>query len=413
MIALMKFLRGFLLVQVNGFSPERFLNLCSNKGIVLWNMSSVNGGCSFCISLQSFWELKPLLRKSGTRIKILHKYGLPFVLFRYRKRKMLFVGMAVAIWLMCYFSGFIWNIEVVGNTAYSEEAILDYLKGAGVSSGSKIKEIDCDKLETELRTDLGEISWVSVSIDGTKMTVEISESRNAGKQSSDEDSAPAYDLVALKDATVYSIVTRSGTPYVQAGTEVKAGDLLVGARMDLFDDAGEVYNWEYTQADADVLGITNYTYEDTFDLAYDSKYFTGEEKECLTFHFGKYSFSLGAIHKYEHYETIGETWQLKLGTNFYLPFSVEKVRMMEYYPQKRIYSEEQAKQQAIKNLKKFCEKLTQNGIQITKKNVIVEISDSKCRASGTIEVIEPLAKQKECDMVEFSAEEGKIDDGVE
>ncbi|MCI8991413.1 MAG: sporulation protein YqfD [Eubacterium sp.] len=409
----MKFFRGFLLVQVNGFSPERFLNLCSNKGIELWNMTPVNGGCSFCLSVQAFRELRPLLRKSGTRIKILRKYGLPFLLFRYRKRKMLFGGIAVAVCLMVWLSGFIWNIDVVGNTAYSKEAILDYLMEAGVSSGSRIKEIDCDQLETALRTDLGEISWVSVSIDGTKMTVELSESRNVGKQASDDDFAPVYDLVALKDATVYSIITRAGTPYVQAGTEVKAGDLLVGARMDLFDDAGEVYGWEYTQADADIIGITHYSYEDTFDLAYDSKYFTGEEKKYLTFHFGKYSVPLGAVGEYEHYETIGETWQLKLGTNFYLPFSIEKTRMMEYYPQKRIYSEEQAKQQAIKNLKKFCEKLIQNGIQITKKNVIVEISDSECKASGTIEVIEPLAKQKECDIVEFSAEEGKIDDGVE
>ncbi len=46
-LSMIKFFRGFLLVRLRGYSPERFLNLCSNRDILIWNLLAT-GGLSLC-----------------------------------------------------------------------------------------------------------------------------------------------------------------------------------------------------------------------------------------------------------------------------------------------------------------------------------------------------------------------------
>ena len=82
MLKFIKFFRGYLYVRLTGYSPERFFNLCGNAGIILWELHREETGYVFCISLRAFRRLKPMLRKSGTQIRILKRVGLPFLLFR-------------------------------------------------------------------------------------------------------------------------------------------------------------------------------------------------------------------------------------------------------------------------------------------------------------------------------------------
>ena len=34
-----RYLQGYLKIRVWGYSPERFMNLCSNRGILLWDIT--------------------------------------------------------------------------------------------------------------------------------------------------------------------------------------------------------------------------------------------------------------------------------------------------------------------------------------------------------------------------------------
>ena len=78
MIKFLKYVRGYLRIRIWGFSPERFMNLCSNKGILLWDIVREGDVYYMNIGLRGFRELKPILKKTGTRVAILEKYGLPF-----------------------------------------------------------------------------------------------------------------------------------------------------------------------------------------------------------------------------------------------------------------------------------------------------------------------------------------------
>ena len=75
--------KGYVEIELLGYSPERFLNLCTARGIELWKVrcSSAGGYCC-CISLRDFWRLKPILKKSGVRLRLSSRRGLPFFLHK-------------------------------------------------------------------------------------------------------------------------------------------------------------------------------------------------------------------------------------------------------------------------------------------------------------------------------------------
>lgn len=77
-----KRLQGYVKIRVWGFAPQRFINLCSNKGILLWNIEKQEDVYTMCIGLRSFYELRPIARKTKVRVVISERYGLPLLLCR-------------------------------------------------------------------------------------------------------------------------------------------------------------------------------------------------------------------------------------------------------------------------------------------------------------------------------------------
>ena len=72
-------------------------------------------------------------------------------------------------------SGFIWNIEINGNSYLTTETILDFLEEEHASFGTKKSRISCEDLEEAMRSRYRDVIWTSIKIYGTKMTVDIQE----------------------------------------------------------------------------------------------------------------------------------------------------------------------------------------------------------------------------------------------
>lgn len=75
---IIRYVRGYLKIRVSGASVERFLNACSHRGIYLWGLKPVGAAYEMNITIKGFRQLKPVLRKTGTRIVIIKRTGLPF-----------------------------------------------------------------------------------------------------------------------------------------------------------------------------------------------------------------------------------------------------------------------------------------------------------------------------------------------
>ena len=267
-LSLLKYLGGYLRVRLSGYAPERFLNLCSNHNILIWNLEKCEDDYLFYISVKAFRQIKPFLRKTKTKVFILSKTGLPFYLHRYRKRKLFFAGILLAAAMLFLLSRFIWNVEIEGNSKVTDATLLQVLETYHCGYGTAKHTINCEEVERQLREDFPDIIWSSVRISGTKLTVTIKE--NLLMEQVESQSTYEYsDLIAAHDAVVDSIITRKGTPCVKVGDSVAAGDVLVSGRIDIMNDNGEVSAYEYCNCDADIYLIEVLDYEKSFPLLHE------------------------------------------------------------------------------------------------------------------------------------------------
>lgn len=410
LLSAMKYVKGYVYVQLTGYAPERFLNLCGNRDILIWNLKPCEEGYFFCISVQGFRELKPILKKTKTRIRILKRCGMPFTAFRYRKRKVYGAGVVLFGILLYYLSGFVWNIEVNGNSYLSEEVILDFLEEENSTFGVRKNAIDCAKLEENLRSRFEDVIWTSIKIYGTKMTVDIQENLLPEEEYVQTDDT-VYDIIASKDGVIKEILTRSGTPLVTAGSEVKKGDLLVSGRLEIFNDNGEIADYLYNSSDADVVAKVSYVYQDVIETKYIDKVKTGNKKSNYVLQIGGKTISNPFFKiNYPDYFVLTDTNQLHLTDNFFLPLSITKETYQEYKKVGKVRSEKEVQQIATENLKHYLAHLEEKGIQIIEKNVIIERKSEKYVVSGTIDVYESIVSYQPTELISITREEGQTTD---
>lgn len=402
-----KYLQGYVRVRLSGYAPERFLNLCSNHNILIWNLEYKKEQYEFCISLRGFRQLKPILRKTRTKLIIIERTGLPFVMRRYRKRKMFFAGIVLCCALLYIMSLFVWKIEINGNLHETDSNIIKFLEEKQVYHGLLKSKIDCEKIEEELRAGYEDIIWASAKLNGTMLIIDIQENLATNQQAESEQSkndAPS-DLVADKEAEIYSILTRAGTPMVEKGAKVKPGDLLVEGKNPVLNDNGEIANYQYCTSDADIFGVTTYSYHDSFSMKYEDKEFTDRKSNSYGFRILQMQFYLPHfLHKFQKYDTITDEYDLKIGETFYMPLVFIRETRKEYQIETKHYTKQEAENLANEKLKEFCKELSEKGVQIIENNVMIVADGKNCTASGDIKVIEPIGVRKATSMADLQQE---------
>lgn len=110
-----RYLKGYVKIKVWGYSPERFMNLCSNRGILLWDISRREDYYIMFLSLSDFFAIKPIVKKTGTRAAVLERYGLPFFMRKIRARKVFAVGLPLCLVFLLVMSRFIWAMDFEGD----------------------------------------------------------------------------------------------------------------------------------------------------------------------------------------------------------------------------------------------------------------------------------------------------------
>ena len=78
MIGIIRYLKGYVKIRVWGYSPERFMNLCTNRGIFLWGLSGDGSYYTMYMSLSDYFTIRDIVKKTKTRAAVLERHGLPF-----------------------------------------------------------------------------------------------------------------------------------------------------------------------------------------------------------------------------------------------------------------------------------------------------------------------------------------------
>lgn len=394
---LLSYKRGSLRIRVTGGNYDRFLNLCAHHGIALWNLEYHEGAYEMDISLEGFRLLRPLARKSSSRVRIIRRYGLPFFLYRYQNRKMLFAGMVFGLFLMIAMSRFLWSIDIEGNYKITDGQILRYLEEVQIVNGTRISSVDCKELAAQLRKEFDDFTWVSVKQEGTCLLIQVQENTDTqGIAEHTQEPELSSDLIADKNGTIVSMITRTGVPQVAAGDTVKKGDILVKGVLDIVDDSGEVTGHQFCASDADIQIKTSYQYYEKIPVKQTRKQYTGRKKKTYYLKAGKWGVSF-PVYKtpFSTYDSVAEKHPFCLFQNFYLPFSMETREYREYEIVTVNMTPEEVVSQAENNLYKFLTKIQEKGVQIFENNVKIETDEKYCVAKGTVIFIEQAGKSVE------------------
>ena len=415
--SLIRRMKGYVRIRVEGYSPERFLNMCCYHGIYIWGLAPAEDAYEMYMSVAGLKKIRPLARKTHTKICIVRRIGLPFFFRRYRKHRLFFAGLILCAVLLKIYSVFIWDIHFEGNEKWTDSTLTDFLASENVAPFMLKSRVDCQGIVKAIRKEYNDIVWVSASIDGSRLEIRIKESedtfRDDGQETGTQEEHPT-DLVATEDGVITEIVTRSGVPQVHVGDEVKKGDILVCGRIEVLSDSGEVAGYQYQQSDADIYADTEMEYKNTMLLTRQEKVYDGKESRQGFVRIFGWTLSVGSLkNQYENSEVLTEEQQIRLGENFYLPFSWGAKTAKSYSFRTEKYTREEIRQILSADFALFCEELEEKGVQIKENNVKIQLDQNSASASGTLYLNEKITQEADTEILIVERKESDESDGTD
>lgn len=392
MIEFIRYLKGYVLIKVWGFAPERFFNLCAGKNILLWNIRKEADAYYMCISLSGFKSLRKIARKTKTRVVIKKRFGLPFLMPRLLKRKAFLFGLCLACFFWFVSTRFVWEISITGNNSLTDDRFTAFLQEEGIFVGCRKKNVDIESLEKEARKTFPEITWISAKFSGTELAISVKEA-DGGSQSAREEGFA--DLYAEKEGTIVSMVVRSGVPMVKIGDRVEVGTLLVSGEVPVYNDDETIRKYRETYADADIVIRRKENIYETLSFVREKKVYTGREKKKYVFRFFGKEILLGKEGGFPYYTMVEETKDVSIMKGFSLPVSFGQKVYREYLPTESMYTLKEAKSLLSEKYKRILQGLSEKGITVLEKQVKMDSEEGKWILTGELTVEEKIGVQIE------------------
>jgi len=392
------FIRGYLRVNVTGFSMERFLNMAAYRGVYLWDVVRTDAGASMCISIRGFKMLRPALRKTKTKIRIAQRCGLPFIIYRYRRRKLLLGGVLFFILSLFALSSFVWRVDIVGAETLSHEELHEFLAERGLHVGRFKHFIDHDILARELLAYHDELGFAYVHTRGTRTTVLLAEAIPAALTI---DRTTPTHVVADRDGLITNITAGAGAPLVRAGDVVRAGELLVSGMLQISpDDPGtEIV---HVHAYAEVWARRYYPIEFSVPLTYSQRVFTGRTANR---HAVQLLFASGRVWNlprssisFRDYDRMTTQHQPGAGGDYPLPFVWMTTHYAEFVMETRHRTPDQARDLAERQLTARVLREFELGIDIIEKRVDFTETETNVQVTALIITNERIDRLVEIDL---------------
>ncbi|MCR4435591.1 MAG: sporulation protein YqfD [Clostridiales bacterium] len=387
LLRLWNYIRGYVIIVVEGYFLEKFINICMHRQVFLWDVRKRND-CSMAlkVSIKGFKLLRPIVRKTNCRVNIIKKVGFPFILNRYRRRKTFIAGAFIFVILFYLLTSFVWVVDVTGNKNLETRFILDTLAQIGVRPGVLKYAVDADRTANELMLKIKEIGWVGVVVKGTKVKVEVVE-RVQPPELVHKD-VPC-DIVAGKDGVVKSIVAKTGQEMVHEGETVTKGQVLISGTV---KSKNEQLPPRLVHADGVVKARTWYEKECPVNETIYEKERTGREKEqySLVLFMKEIGLFHGSI-PFKDYEKVEIRKRVSLEEDLTLPFELVIYKYYENIVRERKIDVEEAKKTALDEAYKEVMKEIPAEAEIVKKDSnFKQKENGETVASVTLECIENI-----------------------
>lgn len=383
-LRLWNYIRGYVIIMVEGYFPEKFINASISRGIYLWDINREKSCIiTLKVGIKAFKRLRTVVRKTNCRVHIRAKKGFPFIFYKYRKRRTFAAGCLIFIGMVYFLSSFIWTVEVQGNKTIPPQVIIDNLSAVGLKVGLWKPIVNTERVSNEMMIRMQGIAWINIDVSGTRAIVEVSERVKVPQII--EKNIPC-NIISLRDGVIKFIIVKAGSPIVKVGDTVKKGDLLVAGMLESTDKS-----IRYVHSLAEVQARTWYEEAVNVPLSMTQIKRTGKETCSYSIKlFGKEIVLGSGKPPFEYYDLESSLKLMTLGKDNQLPFGVVINKYFEKKQHNEVISMEKAKEEAANEVWKKIKGELPNNVQITDKKLYLDPGKDAVRARMLVECLEEI-----------------------
>nr|MBP3681066.1 sporulation protein YqfD [Clostridia bacterium] len=385
---LIYYILGYVNIVVEGFFIERFINTCISKKIFFWKTNRMKSTVfSANIGVRNYKEVVKIAKKCQCKIRITNKKGIPFLLNKYRKRKIFVVTLGIIILGIITIFNFIWNIEIKGVDEIKQREIMEFIQNEGIDIGKYKNNIDLQSLINKIRIQRDDIAWVGMEIKGTNLIVDVVE---ADKKPEIINEDEYCNVVADKDGIIVKVKAQNGTPAVEEGTTVKKGDILIQGWLE-----GKHTENRYVHAEGEVMAKVWYSKKEKVYYKQNYENQTGNHEKKYTLNVNNFKINFfKTLSNFENYDTIRTIKKLKITSNFYLPVEIIVDENFEKQNNEIIYDKNEAKEIGIKELKSKLEEQIENKENISNIYINTVENEEYIEVEVIYEVLESIGTKE-------------------
>ncbi len=383
---ILSYIIGYLKISVEGYYIERFINICKTNNIAIWNLKRSDNTkliVNLNVRKSDFKELCKIAKKVKCRVKIQKKKGIPFLVHKYKKRKIFFGFLLFIIIFLIISSNFVWNIEIKIEENQEIENIEQSLDEAGLKVAKLKAQIDTKDIINKVRLQRDDIAWMGIQMKGTNAIVKIVKSVQKPEIIDENEYC---NIVSDKAGIITKINAQNGTANVKVGDTVNIGEILINGWME-----GKYTGLQYVHAKGEIEAKVWHTKNKKILYKTTERRKTGEKEELYAIKFNNFKINFNkGVSKFEIYDTIENENRFKLFSDFYLPISVIKITNEQVEEISKTYNYEEAKQLGIKQLQQELDEEIDNKEKIVNKNINVVEEQDGVMVSVTYEVLESI-----------------------
>ncbi len=379
---------GYVVFTFSGGFTDGFINRCYHEKINIKDISAENGVLTARCSIGAYKRLHKIAFRSGGKVKLVKKRGLPFLLHPLKGRWGVFCGMLFFVLFVSFMGGFIWNITVIGNQTLETSKIVDYLAQNGFKTGVRWSETDKENLEFAVMADFDRVAWISINRIGCLAQVEI---RETTPKPEIENNNLITNVTAKKDGVIVKVTALGGWPAVQAGDAVTTGDLLISGVYEP-EEYSQPQKNHFARAHGSVIAKTNSRITVNIPREQSEKICTSEKQYKTLYFFG---LEIPLSIKKEEENTVCE-YQKKylVFHDFRLPIGIYTEICRSYTDMKRSISDDELRAAAKKELLER-EKEELAGCEIIGKTEKEEITDGGIVYTAEYSLLEDIGAEQE------------------
>lgn len=375
---------GYIRISIEGYYIERFINICRNNKIAIWNLKrDKNVKLELNVGIKDLKRVAKIVKKTKCKMRITKKKGLPFLFNRYKKRKLFFAFLIAIIIILAISSNFIWNIQIVEEDKDTMENLYQDVIDSGLTIGTMKSKINTKDIINKVRLKRDDIAWMGIELKGTNAIVKVVKATAKPDIIDDEDYC---NIVSDKQGIITKISAQNGTIAVKVGDTVNVGTTLINGWME-----GKYTGIRYVHAKGEIQAKVWHTKSKKIPYNFTERTETGKIENKYKIKINNFEINLSKrLSKFEIYDTIVMENKFKIFSDFYLPISLIKTTNKEVKEEQKKYEIEEAKNLGIEQLQDELNNEIENKEKIVNKIINTYEKEDGVEVYVTYEVLEDI-----------------------